>query len=289
MGCLKTAYRQENEPVLRCVWKSSKLQKTRVSWYDYGARFYDPQIGRFSTADPLAEKIPDYTPYNYVRNNPINKIDPTGKWDVTVHLYNKRATYGYGVAIVTDRKGNEIYRLNVRAEGMNGRNRMNENADTPLGVYDIPDKYKDVWTIGGNRKSYGPNYRLVMNEESGEIIDSKRTKIRMHGGQQETYNKITGEWEAQDNPELVKTNGCLRAYETDMVEFKNTIDNLMGNDPFEFGGKVTIKGDLKQKKSWMGVPYRSNVTTTTYHAPGEDASDEEEQNWINLVNSILNR
>jgi hypothetical protein len=42
----------------------------------------------------------------------------TENWDVTVHVYNNRAEYGYGIAIVTDEDGNEVYRFNVRAGGL---------------------------------------------------------------------------------------------------------------------------------------------------------------------------
>ena len=53
--------------------------------YDFGWRDYDPAIARWTTIDPLAEKRHELTPYNFVQNSPMFRIDPDGLTDYTLN------------------------------------------------------------------------------------------------------------------------------------------------------------------------------------------------------------
>jgi RHS repeat-associated protein len=49
--------------------------------YYYGARYYDPELARFISPDPIVPSAGDpqsHNRYSYVRNNPVKYIDPDG-------------------------------------------------------------------------------------------------------------------------------------------------------------------------------------------------------------------
>ena len=89
-------------------------------WYDYGKRFYDAQIGRFHTVDPIAEKFYYVTTYNYAENRPISGID---LWGLQYLDHNK-------ARIIAQYKSIRIKKSNLHNVTRNRINAMNNNPKT---------------------------------------------------------------------------------------------------------------------------------------------------------------
>jgi RHS repeat-associated protein len=86
-GISSKALKGANYPGNTYLYNGMELQSKEFSdgsgleWYDYGTRTYDQQIGRWGQIDPMADSRQWLSPYNYVQNNPVSRIDPTGAMD----------------------------------------------------------------------------------------------------------------------------------------------------------------------------------------------------------------
>jgi len=59
-----------------------------INLYEYGARWYDPAIGRFTGVDPIADQFPHLSVYNYASNDPIKNVDLHGLQGVPNYMVN---------------------------------------------------------------------------------------------------------------------------------------------------------------------------------------------------------
>lgn len=57
---------------------NGKELNTELGLYEYGFRWYDPVIGRFTGVDPISDKFPHVSTYNYAENEPVGSIDLNG-------------------------------------------------------------------------------------------------------------------------------------------------------------------------------------------------------------------
>ena len=69
------------------LFTGQRLDETGL--YYYNARYYDPTIGRFISADTFAQNFTNpqnLNRYSYVLNNPLRYTDPTGWWTIGLGL-----------------------------------------------------------------------------------------------------------------------------------------------------------------------------------------------------------
>jgi RHS repeat-associated protein len=87
-GVLSNKYLYNNKEL-----QDDELAGNSLGWYDYGARFYDPELGRWHSLDPLAQEYNIVSPYTYCLNNPIIFVDPDGK-KVKIKIFSAEAHAG---------------------------------------------------------------------------------------------------------------------------------------------------------------------------------------------------
>ena len=84
----------ETVPEQRMRYNGKELHtELGLGWVDYGARMYEPSIGRWNGVDALAEEYIAHTPYSYVQNQPINAFDINGDSTVVVVAGNSETWY----------------------------------------------------------------------------------------------------------------------------------------------------------------------------------------------------
>jgi RHS repeat-associated protein len=164
---------------------TTQHERDKETGLDYrGARFYDSDISRFLSLDPLATEFPAWSAYNYVMGNPISLIDPTGRspegTDWKPVIKNNRL-------MVQQEEGDDAKSLasflDVSQETANELFNSMDN-----GTVD-PGKYHSTWAINGALRHAKNN-----SDDYGGSFDSNynchECSISLAHGKKIDYNKV---------------------------------------------------------------------------------------------------
>ena len=178
---------------------------------DYGMRIYDARLGRFLSEDPITDKYPELTPYQFASNRPVDGIDEDGlewapakdaKGEITSYTwagYNKDGVAAAGTVASAvlwnkDKGYNTWYTSDSKTKSgtatfMSAGSRefrAGQVTPTPQATnsYNIDVNYKDNWVkinslFGTYRKEVTVGAR-IRNENGGQNTEA------------ETYNNNLG-------------------------------------------------------------------------------------------------
>ena len=81
--------------------------------YDFGARIYDPRLGKLLSMDKYTAKLPEWSPYVISANSPVYYIDPDGNYwiDFGSRDYGEGRTRLYQISIHDHNNLSEIDRM----------------------------------------------------------------------------------------------------------------------------------------------------------------------------------
>ncbi|MGD0338058.1 MAG: RHS repeat-associated core domain-containing protein [Bacteroidota bacterium] len=75
-------------------YKFTEKERDVETGIDYfGGRYYLPNVGQWISVDPLQGKYNNTSPYSYVHNNPVNRIDEDGLSDIVFHIKRRETTW----------------------------------------------------------------------------------------------------------------------------------------------------------------------------------------------------
>jgi RHS repeat-associated protein len=147
------------------------IEDNGLEYYDYGARMYDPVIGRWTSPDPMASEREWVSPYNFVQNNPLLRVDPDGMID-DIYYSNGKEEF----RIVND-KPDRFFELRENSEFTTGKEAV-EIRDPAVDPSGLLANNKTGYTYTGKDLKVR---KALMEIPGGNVITSYMKRLEEKG------------------------------------------------------------------------------------------------------------
>ena len=185
---------------------TGKEKDSETGYYYFGARYYNADLSLWLSVDPMSDKYPSLSPYNYCAWNPMKIVDPDGMDTFYIHLdrgriYKQESEGNHSVQFIKNGKRIEdrtIMDIKTKinytrgddwplSEGV-GHTDYLEFEDAMLGknVFDIA---KDESTNSNSAKEW--DYYFY-KQGGGELSSSGRSDIMGHEKGRYTSQNVKG-------------------------------------------------------------------------------------------------
>lgn len=266
--------------------------------YDYGARMYDPRLGRWLSVDPLQIKYADLTPYHFCDNSPIRIKDDDGRDIIVLSAPDGAGGFGHAAVLIgNDKDGWKLYSKNgtngyVSGSASSGPSNKNPEIGVPFKSLsefansksnfteqgDI--EYKSAFRITTDKatdekmkvaaaKSVGSDYDVLSNSCIDVCSDALKA-----GGLNEGFKKIDTEVENLDGKMVpitigVKSNIPNERYE--QIKQNNTgqdaTKSISPDKNVATGKKQAYIAEQKAKREEAGAEQAESLKQEVQNGP----------------------
>jgi RHS repeat-associated protein len=182
---------------------SGKEKDVETGYSYFGARYYDSGLSIWLSVDPMSDKYPNLTPYNYCANNPVILVDPDGREveynsniDIIIVAAFRLVNSKFDSYVKTLENSDELYTFNYNEDG---KNSFGYDGRSLIISYSLTDALSEEGATINSLLMHETEH--AMQFEHGEIGFSRNDlngNPLPDGGWRPIGYDLTDEWKAHD-------------------------------------------------------------------------------------------